>query len=742
VIRFRRRSAAPVSPPTLRGVEDVVGVLRLQRGECDHERVSRAWTFTERAHEGQNRLSGAPFETHPLAVGFLLASQGFDETSAVVGLLHDTVEDTAVTSEDLRLEFGDEVAELVEGVTKIGRHSYVRRDEVQAETFRKLILASARDVRVILVKLADRLHNMMTLEHLPAEDRRRIALETLEIYAPIAHRLGMAQVKGDLEDLAFFHLWPRQWSELQGEVQQRLKGGRRLMHRLVGDLESRLGEEGIGAEISFRVKRMWSIYQKLRRQGIDISQLYDYLAVRVVTETRSDTYRTLGVVHERWRPVPGRFKDYLAMPKPNGYRSLHTTVIADHGQPFEVQIRTREMDDIAERGIAAHWVYKRPTPGRDGRAAGDENVRWLRQVVEWQGEVADPRTFMASLKMDLYPDEVYVFTPKGEVQALPRGATPVDFAYRVHTEIGDHCAGARVNGRVVPLRTPLRNGDQVEILVEPGLGPQRDWLSFVATPRAKARIRQRLNLEARRRAKDLGGRLLEQEARRMGTTARRVLDILRSQQPTEGEAFDADDLQVRIGWGKVAAREVVERVQGQLESRGRLGHLVDRLRSGRADLIAVGADTDLLVRRASCCQPLPGDEIVGVVSRKRGVVVHARGCAQVAEIADLPTREVEVQWEKGAIGPWPVTLRLRARPEAMVAPAVTAAAAQVGVVVLGVAAGGEQEGEVELRIAVRSRAECQAVVAAVEALADVAAVELVPGAHERSALRTVRSPPG
>ncbi len=718
-----------------------MGALRLQRGECDHERVSRAWLFTERAHQGQNRLSGAPFETHPLAVAFLLASQGFDETSAIVGLLHDTVEDTTVSSEELRLEFGDEVADLVEGVTKIGRHSYVRRDEVQAETFRKLILASARDVRVILVKLADRLHNMMTLEHLPAEDRRRIALETLEIYAPIAHRLGMAQVKGDLEDLAFFHLWPRQWSELHGEVQQRLKGGRRLMQRLVGDLESRLGEEGIGAEISFRVKRMWSIYQKLRRQGIDISQLYDYLAVRVVTETRSDTYRTLGVVHERWRPVPGRFKDYLAMPKPNGYRSLHTTVIADHGQPFEVQIRTREMDDIAERGIAAHWVYKRPTPGRDGRSSGDENVRWLRQVVEWQGEVADPRTFMASLKMDLYPDEVYVFTPKGEVQALPRGATPVDFAYRVHTEIGDNCVGARVNGRVVPLRTPLRNGDQVEILVEPGLGPQRDWLGFVATPRAKARIRQRLNLEARRRAKDLGGRLLEQEARRMGTTSRRVLDLLHSQQTSAAEEFDADDVLARIGWGKVAARDVVERVQGQLEARGRLGHLVDRLRPGGSDLIAVGADSDLLVRRASCCQPLPGDDIVGVVSRKRGVVVHIRGCAQVDEIADLPTREVTVQWEKGASGPWPVTLRLTARPEATLAPAVTAAAAQAGAVVLGVAAGGEQDREVELRLAVRSRAELVAVVEALDALAAVDAVQLISSGSGRSALRTVRSRP-
>lgn len=723
VIRFRRRVVAPVAPPQLRGLDDVVAALRESRGECDQDRLARAWAFAERAHEGQNRLSGAPFETHPLAVACLLAKQGFDETSAVVALLHDTVEDGGVEREQIEAEFGEEVGELVDGVTKIGRHAYVRRDEVQAETFRKLILASARDVRVILVKLADRLHNMMTLEHLPAEDRRRIAVETLEIYAPIAHRLGMAHVKGDLEDLAFFHLWPRQWAELHGEVQRRLKGGRGLMERLVSGLEEQLALEQIDAAISYRVKRMWSIYQKLRRQGIDISQLYDYLAVRIVTGTRGETYRALGVVHERWRPVPGRFKDYLAMPKPNGYRSLHTTVIGDHGQPVEVQIRTREMDDIAERGIAAHWAYKQPSP----TAATDESVRWLRQVVEWQGDVADPRTFMASLKMDLYPDEVYVFTPKGEVHALPRGATPVDFAYRVHTEIGDHCAGARVNGRLVPLRTTLGNGDQVEIVVDASRGPQRDWLTFVTTARAKARIRQRLNLDARKRAVSLGRRLLEQEAQRADSTARRVLEARAAQTP----GFDAEEALARIGWGTDSVRELVAQAGLDAPPRGRLGSLVDRLRRS-PELIAVGADEDLLVRRASCCDPLPGEAVVGVVSRRRGVMVHRRDCAVVSEAPDLAGREVAVEWAKSAKGPWPVALRITTGEGRTVASQITGAVAQAGVELLGFVTDPLGRGRaVDVRLAVASRSELAAVEKALSELdvvEEVVRVERAAGA--------------
>lgn len=705
---MRRRVVPPVSPPPVRGLDDLVEILRNRRGGCDEALLGRVWEFAEETHRGQNRLSGDSFATHPLAVAYLLGDLGFDETSAVVALLHDTVEDAGVELGQIAAEFGEEVSELVDGVTKIGRHAYVRRDEVQAETFRKLLLASARDVRVILVKLADRLHNMMTLEHLPAEDRRRIALETLEIYAPIAHRLGMARVKGDLEDLAFFHLWPRQWAELYGEVQRRLKGGRRLMQRLVGELEQRLRGEQIEAAISYRVKRMWSIYQKLRRQGIDISQLYDYLAVRIVTTTRGDTYRALGVVHERWRPVPGRFKDYLAMPKPNGYRSLHTTVIGDHGQPFEVQIRTGEMDEIAERGIAAHWAYKEPAT-----AAADENVRWLRRVVEWQGEVADPRTFLASLKMDLYPDEVYVFTPKGEVHALPRGATPVDFAYRVHSEIGDHCAGARVNGRTVALGTRLRNGDQVEIVVEPTRSPQREWLSFVATPRAKARIRQRLNLDARRRARDLGARLLEQEAKRAGTSSRRVLEAMAAQ---TGSGFLAEDQLARIGWGRTSARALVAASGLAGQPRGRLGSLVERFRRSAPDLIAAGVDDDLLVRRATCCAPLPGDEIVGVVSRRRGVEVHRRGCAVLAEAADLEGREVEVTWSKSASGPWPVALSVATREGRTVASQITAAVAKSGVELLGFVADPKGTSRAEIRVAVGSRVELEAVEAALRAL--------------------------
>ena len=444
--------APPVSSPGVARLDDVLACMAAHGRPVDPDFLRSVYDFSAEMHKDQVRRSGEPYMVHPLNVAYLLADLKFDQTCVAVGLLHDVLEDTLTTREVLEKEFGDEICGLVDGVTKIGRHEYVRRDEAQAETFRKMILASAKDIRVIVVKLADRLHNMATLEHMPAEARRRISRETLEIYAPIAHRLGMARVKGDLEDLAFFHLYPHQFAELHFKIAEKMKLGQATMDRIRGRLAKSLDGAGIDAEISFRVKRFYSIYEKLRRQGIDISQLYDFLAFRIVTASLKDTYAALGVVHQNWRPIPGRFKDYIAMPKPNLYQSLHTTVVGDQGQPFEVQIRTREMDVIAEEGIAAHWRYKE---GRVEARTSDPNIVWLRQLLEWQKEVQDPRTFLTTLKVDLYPDEVYVFTPKGEVFSFPRGATPLDFAYRVHTDLGHHCAGARVNGKLVPLRTAL-----------------------------------------------------------------------------------------------------------------------------------------------------------------------------------------------------------------------------------------------------------------------------------------------
>ncbi|MCM2269453.1 MAG: bifunctional (p)ppGpp synthetase/guanosine-3',5'-bis(diphosphate) 3'-pyrophosphohydrolase, partial [Thermoanaerobaculia bacterium] len=513
----KRTPPPPVAPPPPPSLETILARLAAAGRDVDRAFLERAWVHSEEMHSGQTRRSGEPFLTHPASVAWILADLRLDPTSVVVGLLHDVLEDTLTTRAELEARFGAEVAELVDGVTKIGRHAYVRRDEAQAETFRKMILASAKDIRVVLVKLADRLHNMMTLGAMTPESKRRISQETLEIYAPIAHRLGMAKVRGDLEDLAFYYLYPLQFATLHAKVQEKLRVGKRQTREIAERLEKSLAEAGIQVEISHRVKRYHSIFQKLRRQDIDVAELYDYLAYRIVTTSQRDCYAALGVVHQSWRPIPGRFKDYIAMPKPNLYQSLHTTVLGRGGQPFEVQIRTREMDLVAEEGIAAHWHYKE---GKAGPAVLDDNVRWLRQLLELQTETADPRTFLSSLKIDLYPDEVYLFTPKGDVFAFPRGATPLDFAYRIHTDLGHRCTGARVNGRLMPIRTPLRTGDVVEILTSPHRRPSRDWLNLVVTSKAKTKIRHWLNAQQSEQAIEVGRKLIDRELQRLRLSSR------------------------------------------------------------------------------------------------------------------------------------------------------------------------------------------------------------------------------
>ncbi|HEV8578503.1 MAG TPA: bifunctional (p)ppGpp synthetase/guanosine-3',5'-bis(diphosphate) 3'-pyrophosphohydrolase [Thermoanaerobaculia bacterium] len=643
--------APPVHSPAVARFEDILSCLAAQGREADPGFLRSVYDFSAEMHKDQVRRSGEPFMIHPLNVAWLLADLKFDQTCVAVGLLHDVLEDTLTTREVLESEFGPEITELVDGVTKIGRHEYVRRDEAQAETFRKMILASAKDIRVIVVKLADRLHNMQTLQHLATESRRRISRETLEIYAPIAHRLGMARVKGDLEDLAFYHLYPHQFAELYQRIAEKMKVGQAATERIRDRLAASLEAAGVDAEISFRVKRYYSIYEKLRRQGIDISQLYDFLAFRIVTGSLKDTYAALGVVHQNWRPIPGRFKDYIAMPKPNLYQSLHTTLVGEQGQPFEVQIRTRDMDLVAEEGIAAHWRYKE---GRIEAKASDPNILWLRQLLEWQKEVRDPRTFLTTLKVDLYPDEVYAFTPKGEVFAFPRGATPLDFAYRVHTDLGHHCAGARVNGRLIPLRTPLQNGDMVEVLTNPSRNPSRDWLNLVVTSRAKSKIRQWLNTQQKQRAMEIGRRLFEKEMKKYGLSLRKVTEA-----PTFAEYLQAeglsklDDLYSRVGFGKAEPRQVLERVVGgdklaeTQEKPGRFRQAVSKiLPFGTAGPLTVKGHGDLLAYLAKCCNPLPGEEIVGYITRGRGVSVHRVDCPNVQNLLYNPEREIEVKWDQ------------------------------------------------------------------------------------------------
>jgi guanosine-3',5'-bis(diphosphate) 3'-pyrophosphohydrolase len=646
--------APPVTTPGVARIDDVLACMTAHGRPADPAFLRAVYDFSAEMHKDQTRRSGEPYMVHPLNVAYLLADLKFDQTCVAVGLLHDVLEDTLTTRDVLEKEFGNEICGLVDGVTKIGRHEYVRRDEAQAETFRKMILASAKDIRVIVVKLADRLHNMSTLEHMPAESRRRISRETLEIYSPIAHRLGMARVKGDLEDLAFYHLYPHQFAELHFKIAEKMKLGQATMDRVGGRLAKSLDGAGIDAEISFRVKRYYSIYEKLRRQGIDISQLYDFLAFRIVTASLKDTYAALGVVHQNWRPIPGRFKDYIAMPKPNLYQSLHTTVVGDQGQPFEVQIRTREMEVIAEEGIAAHWRYKE---GRVEAASSDPNIVWLRQLLEWQKEVQDPRTFLTTLKVDLYPDEVYVFTPKGEVFSFPRGATPLDFAYRVHTDLGHHCAGSRVNGKLVPLRTSLANGDMVEVLTNPARNPSRDWLNLVTTSRAKSKIRQWLNTQQKQRATEIGRRMFDKEIRKYGLSLRKVTDGPDFKGYLQAEGLSKlDDLYSRIGFGKTEPRTVLERVVGLEKLAESPAEKPGRLRQAVSKILPFGATTspltikghgDLLAYLAKCCNPLPGEDIVGYITRGRGVSVHRVDCPNVENLLYNPEREIEVKWEQG-----------------------------------------------------------------------------------------------
>lgn len=645
--------------------EDILDQVESYKPGFNEDLLDRAYVFSARSHKDQVRRSGEPYLVHPLNVGFILAQMKLDETSIAVGLLHDVLEDTLTTKEHLQELFGEEVAEVVDGVTKISRYAYVSREEQQAETFRKMILASVSDVRVILVKLADRLHNMRTLDHMPEDRRRQIAQETLEIYAPIANRLGMGRIKTELEDLAFRWVSPREYEELDQAVREKISVSADLVERIRGTVSRVIADNGIEGEVTGRMKSMYSIWQKLKRQGIDIGQLYDYLAFRIVTPTVKDCYAALGIIHQTWRPVPGRIKDYIAMPKPNLYQSLHTTVVAELGQPFEVQIRTRDMDLVAEQGIAAHWKYKE---GRTADLGEDSTLQWLRQLVEWQQEVNDPRVFMNSLKVDLYPDEVYTFTPKGDVFAFPRGATPLDFAYHIHTDIGHRCVGARVNGKLVPLRTALRNGDIVEILTGPNQSPNREWLGIVATSRARHKIRHWLNTEQKARSIELGRKLFEKEAKKFKLSVRRTLSdevlgpVLEELGYPRVEEMFAD-----LGYGKLSAREVVERFvpedqKGREEAEpGVLQQAVRRIfpfGSGKGTVLVRGQH-DLLTYLAKCCSPIPGEEVVGYVTRGKGIAVHSRSCPNVRNLMYNPDREIEVGWADEAASAYNAELEVK-----------------------------------------------------------------------------------
>ena len=632
--------------------EHLLGAVRAYNPETDADLLHRAYEFSALEHAGQIRRSGERYITHPLEVAHLVAGMHLDDVTVAASLLHDVVEDTLTTIDNVRALFGPEIAHVVEGVTKISTIPFSSSEERQAENFRKMLLAMVDDARVILVKLADRLHNMRTLDHLRAERRLTIAQETIDIYAPIAHRLGMNKVKNELEELAFRHVDPRGYESIRARVDERRRATQRTVGRLERTLADKLREAGVPiVSLEGRIKSIFSIWKKIRRQKIALEEVYDLLAVRVVTESERDCYAALGIIHQTWAPVPSRFKDFVAMPRPNGYRSLHTAVISDLGLPFEVQIRTEEMHQVAEEGIAAHWKYKE---GRVGAEPDEKYFQWLRQLLEWQQEVPDPNEFIHSLKLDLYPEEVYTFTPKGEVKALPRGATPIDFAYAIHTDVGHTCVGARVNGRMVPLRTPLRSGDIVEVVTRAGNRPNRDWLNVVVTTRARNKIKHFIHVEEKLRAVEFGRKLVEKELRRFDLKPRTVLN------PEEVArvcaAFNAskpDELYASVGYGKVSARAVLEALVPR-EQRGRrkpekaIVSAVRRvLRPNQATIKVRGFD-DLMVFRAGCCNPIRGEKIVGYVTRGKGVSVHAASCSNVINLFYDPERRIDVAWGKAS----------------------------------------------------------------------------------------------
>jgi len=636
--------------------------VQATRPSDDVSLIRKAWEFCVQHHQGQMRASGEPYIIHPLEVAEVLAEMKMDSTAIAAGLLHDAVEDTPATSEEIESGFGDQVAHIVEGVTKIDKIQFANREDRQAENVRKMLLAMVTDVRVVLIKLADRLHNMRTLEHLKPDRQEAIARETLDIYAPLAHRLGMGKVRGELEDLAFRYTDPVSFEQVSAAVEARRIEGEQFLKGVEDTLSEQLRENNIQARVEWRIKRLYSIYQKLQRSKISFDQVYDLLAIRVVTEDVASCYAVFGLIHTLWRPVLGRIKDFIAIPRANRYQSLHTTVIGEGGHQFEVQIRTEDMHRIAEEGIAAHWKYKAGAGTINAR--DEERLNWIRQLVEWQKEMTDPNEFLSSLKMDLYPDEVYTFTPKGKVVVVPADGTPVDFAYTIHTEVGHTCVGAKVNGRMVPLRTKLRTGDIVEIVTQKDHKPSRDWLTFVKSPRARNKIKHWLNEDQRRRAVEIGRKLLEREARKHKVPLSQIDDQDLGRIANEYGVATAADLLATLGQGKHSAHQVLSKLAPGLSAQTEteptteqkpggaapMSDAVRRLHLIGSDSLQVEGQNDLLVYRARCCNPIRGEEIVGYVTRGKGVAVHARSCPNVQNLLYESDRRINVEWAAAPAG--------------------------------------------------------------------------------------------
>ena len=640
-------------------LNDIVERVQASRPAANIELIHKAYVFTAKVHHGQLRQSGEPYLIHPLNVAHLLSEWNLDEETVVTGLLHDTVEDTVATIDEIRELFGVPVAQMVDGVTKISRVVISDVADQKAESLRKMVLAMGKDIRVILVKLADRLHNMRTIGHLEPDKQAAIARETQEIYAPIANRLGMSRVRMELEDRCFEILHPAEYRELSRMADERRRDREGHIRSVIGLLEAKLREAGVEASVTGRSKHLSGVFRKMMRQSVDFEHVYDFIAFRIIAKSVRECYEALGIVHSLWRPVPGRFKDYIAMPKANLYQSLHTTVFGPSAEMMEIQIRTEEMHALAEYGVAAHWRYKE---GRQVADKGDQMFVWLRQILELQQEMKDPREFLNTVKVELFPEEVYVFTPRGDVKELPRGATPIDFAYAIHTEVGNKCVGAKVNGRMVPLKVPLKNGDVVEIITHPAHTPSKDWLKIAKTSRALNKIRAFVRQEQQEQSLAMGRQILERELRKYGLSMSKVVkskefaDILQ-----ENRFKTADDYCVAIGYGKTShiplLRRLIppEQLQEKVKETG-LVSLIRRVAARKPSAIVVKGVDDIFIRLANCCHPVPGDPIVGFITRGRGVTIHSKDCPKALETD--PARAIEVAWEAGTKAVHPVKLRV------------------------------------------------------------------------------------
>ncbi len=664
-------------------INDILDQIHSYMPDADTSLVEKAYVYSAKVHAGQMRLSGEPYLSHPLAVAYILAQQKLDLSSITAGLLHDAVEDTLSTIEEIEKMFGQDVARIVDGVTKISQINFQSKIHKQAENIRKMILAMSKDIRVLLVKLADRLHNMRTLQYQKERKRIKIARETLDIYAPLASRLGIDWIKRELEDLAFSFLYPEEYQELKQEVEARLGARKAYVEEVKEIISKKMAEYSLSCRVLGRPKHLYSIFRKMRRQNVSLDEIYDLIAFRIILKSVTECYEALGIVHSLWTPVPGRFKDYISLPKANMYQSLHTTVIGPYGERMEIQIRTEDMDKVATEGIAAHWLYKE---GKILKKDQQRQFEWLKRLMEWQKELEDPREFLESVRMDLFPDEVYVLTPNGEIKEFPMGATPIDFAYSIHTEVGHHCVGAKVNGKMVPLKYHLQNGDVVEIITSKHHKPSRDWLKIARTSRARARIRQWIKTEEREKSLALGKDLCLREFKKHRLDFSSFLKEDADEVASSLSFKTVDDMLIAAGYGKISPSQIVrkyvkikhvEDIEEAMEQQE--VQVPSKARKPQGEGIQIQGHDDIMIHLAKCCTPVPGDEVIGYITRGRGVTIHREDCPNVISLE--PDRKIEVTWTTDEGVNYPVMLNVVTADEkgmlAAVSNAISAAEANI-----------------------------------------------------------------